>query len=90
MSLPAPPTSPDAARALVIAALTGVAPDLDPSSLDPHARLQEDLDLDSMDFLNLLTALSDETGLDIPERDYHRLATVADCAEYLLAKAPAP
>ena len=90
MSPPAPPTTPSDARALVVAALVAVAPDLDPSSLDPHARLQEDLDLDSMDFLNVLTALSDETGLDIPERDYGRLATVADCAEYLLAKVPAP
>jgi acyl carrier protein len=84
------PTGPAEARALVVSTLVDIAPDLDPGSLDPDARLQEDLDLDSMDFLNFLTALSDECGVEIPERDYPRLATVSACADYLLAQIPAP
>ena len=83
------PTTIDGARALVVATLVDIAPDLDPASLDPDARLQEDLDLDSMDFLNFLTALGDETGLELPESDYPRLTTVAACAGYLLAEAAA-
>ena len=83
------PTTPEAARALVVATLTDVAPDVDPASLHPDTRLQEDLDLDSMDFLNFLTALSDATGLDIPEDDYRQLSTLAGCEDYLLARAPA-
>jgi acyl carrier protein len=85
-----PPTTPEAAHALVVTALTDIAPDVDPGSLSPDARLQEDLDLDSMDFLNFLTALSDQTGLDIPEHDYRQLSTVAGCEDYLLARAPTP
>ena len=84
-----PPTTPEAARALVVSNLVDIAPDLDPATVDPEARLQEDLDLDSMDFLNLLTALSEQTGLELPESDYPRLATVAGCADYLLERAPA-
>jgi acyl carrier protein len=85
-----PPTTSAEARSLVVATLVDIAPDLDPASIDPDARLQEDLDLDSMDFLNFLTALSEETGLELPESDYPRLATVADCAGYLLAHIPSP
>lgn len=84
MTQPSPPTTPAQARALVIEALQEVAPDIDPAAVEPGARLQEDLDLDSMDFLNLLAALSDQTGLDIPETDYAQLGTVERCMSYLL------
>jgi acyl carrier protein len=76
-------------RALVLAALTDVAPDIDPATVDPAARLQEDLDLDSMDFLNLVTALSEQTGIDIPEADYDRLGSVDDCVAYLAQRSVA-
>jgi acyl carrier protein len=86
MTQPSPPTTPTEARALVLEALQEVAPDVDPATVESGTRLQEDLDLDSMDFLNLLAALSDQSGLDIPESDYARLATVEGCVSYLLGK----
>ena len=86
MTQPSPPTTSAQARTLVIEALQEVAPDIDATAVEPGTRLQEDLDLDSMDFLNLLTALSDQTGLDIPETDYARLGTVEGCARYLLGE----
>jgi acyl carrier protein len=59
---------------------------------DAHALLgrllQEiapEIDLDSMDFLNLVTALSEETGIEVPERDYPRLATLDGFVDYLVA-----
>jgi acyl carrier protein len=73
-------------RRLVQDALLDVAPDLD-ATVDPHARLQEDLGLDSMDVLNLFAAISDAAGVDIPERDYEQLATVAGCIAYLQERA---
>jgi acyl carrier protein len=70
-------------RETVIAAIRAVAPELDADDLTDDARLQEDLDLDSMDFLDVVTGLSERTGVDIPERDYPELATIGDCVAYL-------
>jgi acyl carrier protein len=45
--------------------------------------LRDQLDLDSMDVLNLVVALHGTLGVEIPEADYPRLATLDDCVEYL-------
>lgn len=73
----------------VIAVIQSVAPELDAAELTADARLQEDLDLDSMDFLDVVTGLSERTGIEIPERDYTRLSTVGDCIAYLAQHAAA-
>jgi len=70
-------------RAGFIADLTDIAPDLDPDDLDENAHLQDDLGLDSMDFLNLVGALHRRFGLPIPEADYPRLATTAQAVRYI-------
>jgi acyl carrier protein len=57
-------------------ALVRVAPDLDPATIGEDDHLQEDLELDSMDFLNLVSALHVRLGVAVPEADYPRLATV--------------
>lgn len=67
-------------------ALMGIAPEIDLQSVDPDANLQEELDLDSIDFLNLVEALHERTGVDIPERDYPQLASLNGCARYLSAR----
>lgn len=70
-------------RTTVIGALTEVAPEIDPMSIDTGAPLQDQYDLDSMDLLQFLERVSSETGIDIAERDYGSLATVDDLLEYL-------
>ena len=77
------------ARALIAQLLHRIAPEVDLDDADPDAPLQEAMDLDSMDFLNLVTALHDETGIDVPERDYPLLATVNGFVAYVTS-APAP
>lgn len=67
----------------VLAALAEVAPELDEATLDLTRPFREQLDLDSIDFLRFVVALSKLLGADIPERDYARLGTVAGCAQYL-------
>jgi len=62
-----------------------VAPELDLDHLDPGAELLGDLDLDSMDFLNIVVGVHDETGLDIPESDYPQLATLDGFVAYLVS-----
>ncbi len=76
-------TTLEDARRLVVDALLEIAPDLEGSPIPPDADLRQDLDLDSMDLVNLTAALSERLGADIPERDYDRLDTVEACAAYL-------
>jgi len=70
-------------RATVLAILGQLAPEADLSSLRPGLRLRDQLDLDSMDFLNFLIAVHEELGVDIPEADYPRLTTLDDIVAYI-------
>ena len=70
-------------RALVISVIAHVAPDVDPAAIDPDAELVEQLDIDSMDFLNIVVELNERAGIDVPERDYPKLSTVNDAVSYL-------
>ena len=68
---------------VVLRALAGIAPEAGLGRLDSAADLQEALDLDSMDFLNLGTAVSEATGVDIPERDYPLVASLSGCVAHV-------
>lgn len=70
-------------REVVIGALTEVAPEIDPAAIDPDTDLAEQLDIDSMDFLNVVVVIHEQTGIEIPERDYPKLSTLADAVTYL-------
>jgi acyl carrier protein len=76
-------------RTLIHTTLQEIAPDVDTATLADDADLQRTLDLDSMDFLNFVIALSDATGVEVPERDYPTMATVGGATAYLLAHAGA-
>jgi acyl carrier protein len=71
------------ARAAVLAAIGEVAPDVETSDLDPASRLRQDLELDSLDFLQLIQTIADSTGVDTPEEDYPRLTTVQQVVDYV-------
>jgi|NGEPerStandDraft_8_1074529.scaffolds.fasta_scaffold168588_1 acyl carrier protein len=73
-------------RQVVIGALTEVAPDIDPDAIEPNTDLAEQLDIDSMDFLNVVVAINERTGIEIPERDYPKLSTLNDAVAYLRGK----
>lgn len=73
---------------VVVRALGRVAPEADPAQIDPAVPLRDQLDVDSMDFLNFVIALHKELGVDVPERDYPRLATLNGCVDYLAAIVP--
>jgi len=76
----------DTLYATFIEELVNVAPDLDPATIGPDDQLQDDLELDSMDVLNLVAALHDKLGIDIPEDDYVQIETPAKAADYLAAR----
>lgn len=70
-------------RQLVIDKLTAIAPEIDPAEILPDQDLRSQIDLDSMDFLNFVIALSRELALDIPESDYSKISTLDSCIDYL-------
>lgn len=70
-------------RAAFLEELISVAPDIDPSSVADDDHLQDDLELDSMDFLTLVTAIYTRLGVDIAEADYPRIATLGDAVPFL-------
>jgi acyl carrier protein len=69
---------------LVARLVHGVAPEVDLRGAPADALLQEEFDLDSMDFLHLMEELEHETGIEVPERDYPLLATVGGFAGYVV------
>ena len=75
-------------REVVLRALAEVAPDIDPMTIDPDTELVEQLDIDSMDFLNIVVAINQQTGIEIPERDYGKLSTLSNAVAYLAAARP--
>ena len=72
-------------RTAVIASLAVIAPEADFDTLAPDADLRDELDLDSMDFLNFVIGIHDRTGVEVPERDYPKMLTLDACVRYLEA-----
>jgi acyl carrier protein len=73
----------DDIRHAVIEALTRIAPEIDPDALQGNTALRQELDLDSMDFLNFVIGLHGSTGVDVPETDYMKLGTIEDAVQYI-------
>jgi acyl carrier protein len=76
-------------KAIVLRELGHIAPESN-TDIDPDTDLREQIDLDSMDILNLMIALHEATGVDIPEADYPRLATLNRSIAYLHERIKAP
>jgi len=75
--------TPEEIRNAYLEELVTVAPDIDPLTVRDSDHLQDDLELDSMDVLNFVTALHDRLGVNIPEADYPLIATPALAVDYL-------
>ncbi|HUP73917.1 MAG TPA: acyl carrier protein [Acidimicrobiales bacterium] len=69
--------------ALVRGILSDIAPDVDIAGLRAEDDMRDSLDIDSVDFLNFVAALHEQTGVDIPERDYPMVSTISRCVDYL-------
>jgi acyl carrier protein len=70
-------------RDLVVEILGDVAPEADAEGIDPATDLVDELDLDSMDLLNLVGGLEERLGVTIPERDYPEVRTLDGAVAYL-------
>jgi acyl carrier protein len=76
----------DQLRTVVLATLTGIAPEVEADELRDEKPLRNQVDLDSMDWLNFLLGLHERLAVDIPEADYAKLITLADILAYLEAR----
>ncbi|WP_313951537.1 acyl carrier protein [Accumulibacter sp.] len=76
-------------RAAVLAVVRSIAPELDAERIEADKPLRKQIDLDSMDWLNVIVALRDKFGVDIPESDYGKVQSLNAIVAYLGAR-PAP
>lgn len=73
-------------REITLATLCSIAPEVEPGEIAPARPLRQQVDLDSMDWLNFLVALHERLAVEIPEADYARLVTLDDVVGYLARK----
>ena len=73
-------------KKLVIDIISDIAPDEDLSAIKPEIRLRDQLQLDSMDFLDIVMELRKRHGIEVPEAEYMKLASLDSSAEYLMPK----
>jgi acyl carrier protein len=76
----------DDIRAAVLQAFASVAPEVDAATVKPDVPFRHAFDLDSMDVLNFAVALHDRLGVDVPEQDYAKLATLNASVDYLAGR----
>ncbi len=70
----------------VVALLRAIAPEVEAETLLPARPLRQQVDLDSMDWLNFLVSLHEHFGVTIPEADYAGLVSLDNVVDYLQAR----
>ena len=73
-------------KQVVLDIIAEITLDEDLSNVKPELPLRDQLDLDSMDFLDIVMELRKQHGIEVPEDDYPKLESLDSCAEYLLPK----
>ncbi len=70
-------------RSAILSVLTTIAPEIEPDEIRDDVRLRDQVDLDSMDWLNFLRGIHRRLHVEIPEADYASLRTLADLVTYV-------
>ena len=73
----------DQVKQIVIDIIDEIAPDEDTTDLKGDVNLRDQMDLDSMDFLDIVMELRKQHGIEVPEEDYPKLASLQSCSDYL-------
>ena len=69
---------------IVLKILGEVAPEADLTSIKPDVPVRDQLDIDSVDYLNFMVGLHKELGVEVPESDYPKMSTLEGCVDYLV------
>jgi acyl carrier protein len=75
-------------RSEVLAVLTTIAPEVTTEDISDSDLLRDQVDLDSMDWLNFLIGIHKRLQIDIPESDYGSLRTLSDVVRYVAQRSP--
>ena len=70
-------------RALILQLICDIAPEADPAAARDQDDIREAFDLDSMDFVNLVTAIHKRTKINIPESDYNKIFVLKNAVAYV-------
>lgn len=73
-------------RHAIVAVLKTIAPEVEDDELVGNRPLRQQVDLDSMDWLNFLVGLHEALQVEIPEADYRKLVTLDDLVAYVRAR----
>lgn len=73
-------------KKIILDIIAVVAPDADLSDVQSDVALRDQLDMDSMDFLDIVMELRKRYKVEVPKEDYPRLATLDSCVSYLTPK----
>jgi acyl carrier protein len=76
----------DDIRSTLLSCLTKVAPDIAGEPIEDDVDLRDELDLDSMDILRWVQGIHKALGVEIPEEDYGKIATLGDAIDYVAAR----
>lgn len=76
-------TTEDDVREEILSVLTTIAPEVEPGDIQDDVLLRDQVDLDSMDWLNFLIGIHRRLKVDIPESDYQSLRTLGDLIDYV-------
>ncbi len=77
-------------KEVVLRVLNGIAPEVDIDSIHPNRDLRDQMDIDSVDFLNFVIGLHKGFGIEIPDADISKLATLNSCIDYLRSRIKTP
>lgn len=80
-----PKLTRDEIKTTVLRALGEIAPEADLAAIKPDVSFRDQLDIDSMDFLNFVIAVHEALHVEIPEADYPKLITLNGCVAYMAA-----
>ncbi len=75
---------------IIVGILGDIAPDVDPDDFDPTEDMRYELDIDSIDVLNLMIGIHEQLDIDVPEADYGRVMTLDGLVEYLVKRGANP
>ena len=76
----------DQVRQAILNIISDIAPDEDLGAIKDEEKLRDQFDLDSMDFLDIVMELRKRFNLEVPEKDYQELVSMASSVEYLFPR----
>ena len=76
----------DEIKSTIIKNILEIAPDIEEDEIEPNENIQRSLEIDSFDFLKILTAMNEEVNVEVPEADYSKVDTLENMADYFLQR----